>query len=150
MAARVSKLQTSGGQHEEIEDLVRAIVDRATADKPGQSMPLTAYADAEEIVLDLSVDGSRYLLLRMPEIERAHVQFSPRELEIARMVALGHPNKVIADVLSISTWTVCTHLRRMFAKMGVGSRAAMVARLVENRAFKQESCFHRGGASPHR
>jgi len=47
------------------------------------------------------------------------------------MVAKGHPNKVIADVLSISAWTVCTHVRRIFAKLGVGSRAAMIARLPE-------------------
>jgi DNA-binding CsgD family transcriptional regulator len=47
------------------------------------------------------------------------------------MEAKGHPNKVIADVLSISMWTVCTHLRRVFAKLGVGSRAAMVAQLSE-------------------
>jgi DNA-binding CsgD family transcriptional regulator len=47
------------------------------------------------------------------------------------MAAQGHPNKVIAAVLNISSWTVCTHLRRIFAKLGVGSRAAMVARLLE-------------------
>ena len=47
------------------------------------------------------------------------------------MVAEGHPNKVIAGVLNISGWTVCTHLRRIFAKLGVGSRAAMVAKLFD-------------------
>jgi len=47
------------------------------------------------------------------------------------LVALGHSNKVIANVLSISSWTVCTHLRRIFAKLGVGSRAAMVAHVAE-------------------
>jgi len=47
------------------------------------------------------------------------------------MVAQGHCNKVIAGVLSISSWTVCTHLRRIFAKLGVGSRAAMIARFME-------------------
>ena len=47
------------------------------------------------------------------------------------MVAQGHPNKIIAGVLNISSWTVCTHLRRVFAKLGVTSRAAMVARLHE-------------------
>jgi DNA-binding CsgD family transcriptional regulator len=57
---------------------------------------------------------------------------SPREQEIARMVARGYPNKTIARVLDISTWTVGTHLRRMFAKLSVGSRAAMVARLLED------------------
>jgi DNA-binding CsgD family transcriptional regulator len=61
------------------------------------------------------------------------VQLSPREQEIVRMVAEGHPNKVIAAVLNISTWTVGTHLRRIFAKFGVGSRAAMVARYLEIR-----------------
>jgi hypothetical protein len=45
-------------------------------------------------------------------------------------VAQGHSNKIIGDVLNISSWTVCTHLRRIFAKIGVGSRAAMVAKLI--------------------
>ena len=43
------------------------------------------------------------------------------------MVAKGHTNQAIADVLGISAWTVSTHLRRVFAKLGVNSRAAMVA-----------------------
>jgi len=84
---------------------------------------------AEQIILDVDVDGSRYLLVRMPKPSNSRVQLSPRENEIVRMVALGYPNKMIADVLSISVWTVCTHLRRIFAKLGVGSRAAMVARM---------------------
>ena len=42
----------------------------------------------------------------------------------------GYPNKTIAAVLEISTWTIGTHLRRMFAKFGVNSRAAMVAQLI--------------------
>ena len=51
------------------------------------------------------------------------------------MVAKGYPNKTIAAVLDISPWTVCTHLRRTFAKFGVGSRAAMVARLLERDGY---------------
>jgi DNA-binding CsgD family transcriptional regulator len=86
---------------------------------------------SEEVLVDTEVDGSRYLLVRMPKVNRSRVQLSPREQEIVRMVAKGHPNKVIADVLNISSWTVCTHLRRIFAKLGVGSRAAMVAQLLE-------------------
>jgi len=56
---------------------------------------------------------------------------SPREYEVARMVARGYPNKTIASVLEISSWTVSTHLRRIFAKLDVTSRAAMVAKLLE-------------------
>jgi DNA-binding CsgD family transcriptional regulator len=51
-----------------------------------------------------------------------------RELEITALVALGWPNKQIADKLHISEWTVSTHIRRIFAKLGVHSRAAMVYR----------------------
>lgn len=86
----------------------------------------------EEVLVDREVDGARYLLVRMRRPTSNRVQLSPREQEIVRMVAKGHPNKVIADVLNISSWTVCTHLRRIFAKLGVGSRAAMVAQLLES------------------
>jgi DNA-binding CsgD family transcriptional regulator len=51
-----------------------------------------------------------------------------RELQIARLVALGRLNKQIAHQLHISEWTVATHLRRIFAKLGVDTRAAMVYR----------------------
>lgn len=87
---------------------------------------------AEEILLDIHLANARYLLVRLPKEDHFLPQLSPREYEVVRMVAQGHPNKVIADVLGISSWTVCTHLRRIFAKVGVGSRAAMVARLLDN------------------
>lgn len=41
-------------------------------------------------------------------------------------------------MLNISAWTVCTHLRRIFAKLGVGSRAAMVAELLELGVLSKE------------
>jgi DNA-binding CsgD family transcriptional regulator len=51
-----------------------------------------------------------------------------RELEIAVLVAQGCATKNIAYRLQISEWTVSTYLRRIFAKLGVESRAAMVYR----------------------
>ena len=55
---------------------------------------------------------------------------SPREQEIARMVAQGYANKTIASVLEISTWTVASHLRRIYVKLQVSSRAAMATCLM--------------------
>jgi DNA-binding CsgD family transcriptional regulator len=52
---------------------------------------------------------------------------TPRELQVAALVAMGRANKQIASELGISEWTVSTHLRRIFSKLGVDSRAAMVA-----------------------
>jgi DNA-binding NarL/FixJ family response regulator len=112
--------------NEAIRTLLALLDAVATATEPDASS-----SNSEEILVDTEVEGSRYLLVRMPQLGRCKVRLSPREQEIVRMVAKGHPNKVIADVLNISSWTVCTHLRRIFAKLGVGSRAAMVAQLLE-------------------
>jgi DNA-binding CsgD family transcriptional regulator len=100
----------------------------------------------QDILFDAEVDGVRCLLLRssstsgdptepvkpepQPDSELRHL-LSPREQEIARMIAKGYPNKTIAAVLEISPWTVGTHLRRIFAKLNVPSRAAMVARVMD-------------------
>ena len=84
--------------------------------------------DAVEL-LDVEIDGVRcrcHWLARPPP----GASLSPREQEIVRMVAKGHTNQAIADVLGISSWTVSTHLRRVFAKLHVNSRAAMVADVV--------------------
>ena len=114
-----------------LEDLLRFVIDTATHQNGGADRFREGSDLEEEIVLDAELDGARYLIVRMPQRGRPEISLSPREQEIVRMVAQGHPNKVIADVLSISAWTVCTHLRRIFAKLGVGTRAAMVARVSE-------------------
>lgn len=91
---------------------------------------LRSQRHADDVLLDVEMEGVRCVLIeRGPEASPASL--SPREHEIARMVASGYPNKKIAAVLNISAWTVSTHLRRVFAKLGVRSRAAMVARLAE-------------------
>ena len=68
----------------------------------------------------------RCVLVVSPQAPRQAL--SPRELQIARLVADGATNHAIARSLDISLWTVSTHMRRIFAKLGVCSRAEMVAR----------------------
>lgn len=84
---------------------------------------------AEQIV----VDGRRYRLVPMDEYSDASTVaelLTARELQIVALVAEGRINKQIADILRISEWTVSTHLRRVFAKLGVDTRAAMVSRCL--------------------
>jgi DNA-binding NarL/FixJ family response regulator len=52
---------------------------------------------------------------------------SAREREVLRLVARGTSNRRIAAELFISEATVKTHLTHVFAKLGVGDRAAAVA-----------------------
>lgn len=75
--------------------------------------------------------GERYVLCSEEPRRRAdHPHFSARELEIARLISRGHTTRTVAAVLEISPWTVSTYVRRMFAKLDVASRSALVARLA--------------------
>jgi DNA-binding CsgD family transcriptional regulator len=134
VAIESSTEATERGADEVIRTLTGLIDIVTHGHDPGGSKGSTS----EEVLVDREVGGARYLLVRMRRPACSRVQLSPREQEIVRMVAKGHPNKVIADVLNISSWTVCTHLRRIFAKLGVGSRAAMVAQLLESGALASE------------
>lgn len=65
---------------------------------------------------------------------RAHAQalldrLSPREREVARLVALGLPNKLVARDLDISEKTVHVHRQHVMEKVEAGS-AAELARLM--------------------
>jgi DNA-binding CsgD family transcriptional regulator len=86
----------------------------------------------EETVLSVELNGVQYSLAqRQARSSPEPVKLSAREREIARLISSGHTNKTVAAVLEISLWTVDTHIRRIFAKLGVRSRSAMVARLAE-------------------
>lgn len=82
----------------------------------------------EGILLDLTIGRVRCLVLEQQE--SVTVALSPREQQIALMVAAGRTNQAIAGSLEISAWTVSTHLRRIYAKLAVSSRAEMVAHLL--------------------
>lgn len=93
--------------------------------------------DDEPSAPELILNGRRY---RLVPVEREDLSPFPgelpsvaellteREVQIVTLVAHGRVNKQIADDLRISEWTVSTHLRRIFAKLGVDTRAAMVSR----------------------
>jgi DNA-binding CsgD family transcriptional regulator len=115
---------------ERVSQLVRSVV--AMAEPRSFASPhIPVDGTFGHVVFDVDVDGYRYLLLKTRKPEKSVISLSPREREIVRMIALGHQNKVIAAVLCISSWTVCTHVRRIFAKLDVSSRAAMVAKVTE-------------------
>src|SRR5262245_43728531 len=122
-----------GGDHgvgagQELVEVLRQVIRRAAA-RPAAATGL----NGRRVILDVEVDGVRCLFVELPPRDRPRevVVLSPREREIARMVSKGYATKTIAAVLEISMWTVGTYLRRIFAKLGVGTRAAMVARLQE-------------------
>jgi DNA-binding CsgD family transcriptional regulator len=57
---------------------------------------------------------------------------SERETQIAVLVARGKGTKQIAGHLRISEHTVRSYMRRIFSKLRVSTRPAMVAQLVKS------------------
>ena len=129
--AQTSSKLTPSEPDQSIEDLVRQLVHKV------QEADSTPDTDAASCILAVELDGFNYTLHRSQTIEACHL--SPREKEIVRLVAEGLPNKCIGAVLEISSWTVATHVHRIFSKLGVSSRAAMVARLADPRVPQQRA-----------
>ncbi|MFE0647956.1 LuxR C-terminal-related transcriptional regulator [Streptomyces sp. NPDC059534] len=99
-----------------------------------------AAGDEEAARLELAAAGSVFERLgAVPDARRAAALLSggkrrrlpggltAREAEVLRLVAGGGTNRDIAHALVISEHTVARHLNNIFAKLGVGSRAAATA-----------------------
>jgi DNA-binding CsgD family transcriptional regulator len=101
----------------------------------GGSQTDRALEPPSAVPAEMLLDGRRY---RLVPIEMAPVQLAAtltaREAQIVRLVAAGLVNKQIGLELRISEWTVATHLRRIFAKLDVDTRAAMVSKCLADRS----------------
>jgi DNA-binding NarL/FixJ family response regulator len=59
--------------------------------------------------------------------------FSPREESVIKLIAEGHGNKAIADVLSISLKTVESHRAAAMRKLKLSSTADLVRYAIRNK-----------------
>jgi DNA-binding CsgD family transcriptional regulator len=71
----------------------------------------------------------------MPALSRSEerhqqVQLTPREREVLAWVARGKTNAEIARLLWLAPGTVRKHLENVYAKLGVSTRTAAVARFL--------------------
>lgn len=114
------------------EELLKRLVEYVTTDGESRILRRRTPEQTDEVIFEAEIDGTQYYVVCNRPPPTLPVTLSPRELAIARLIAKGLPNKTISDILEISPYTVATHLRRIFIKLGVSSRAAMVARLLED------------------
>jgi two-component system response regulator NreC len=86
--------------------------------------------------------GDRYInprlgakLLAMPPEQRPG-DLSDRELEIVRLIALGHTNPEIASQLFLSIRTIEAHRSHIHQKLQISTRAEVVRFALENRLIE--------------
>jgi DNA-binding CsgD family transcriptional regulator len=53
-------------------------------------------------------------------------RLTPREVEVLRLIALGHTSVEIARQLNVSPRTIETHRAHVHGKLGLGTRAELV------------------------
>lgn len=68
---------------------------------------------------------------RPPPPSQPDARLTPREEEVLQLVARGYRSKEVADALKIGVHTVETHLRNIYERLHVRSRAEAVARFLD-------------------
>lgn len=100
----------------------------------GVSAVILKSATAAELVggIERVVAGERFGLSPGADDTEAPVVgvLTDRELEVLALLAMGRSNREIADELFLSVDTVKTYVRRLYAKLGVRSRAEAAVRAV--------------------
>jgi two-component system response regulator NreC len=97
-------------------------------------------ADAELVeAVNAAANGERYLNPRLGARVAAEPPPGPpdglseRELEILKLIALGHTNAQVAQELYLSVRTVETHRAHIQQKLGLRDRAEMVRYALDKR-----------------
>jgi HD-GYP domain-containing protein (c-di-GMP phosphodiesterase class II) len=58
-----------------------------------------------------------------PTRPTAPAELTPREVEVLRLIAIGHTTAQVADMLSISPKTTDHHIQHIYAKIGASNRS---------------------------
>ncbi|WFR72499.1 response regulator transcription factor [Prescottella defluvii] len=111
--------------HDDTEDRVR----RALGDRTFDATVRQGSALTLDETVAFAIDD------RLPQEatpERSATDLTPREQEVADLVAQGLTNKAIADQLVISQRTVQGHVEHVLAKLGFNSRTQIAAWVIEH------------------
>jgi predicted ATPase/DNA-binding CsgD family transcriptional regulator len=97
-----------------------------------------AFADAwaegralppEQAIADALEEANR-IVRKAEEESRKQFDLTSRELEVLRLIALGHSDREIGEALFISHRTANAHVGHIFAKLGIHTRAEAAAEAV--------------------
>jgi DNA-binding CsgD family transcriptional regulator len=120
----------------------RAAVDAVELRMPGRS---GRWYTVRVTLTEPDVQGRAHSVVVIAPLSRGEIApllarlwgLSPREREVAALVARGYPTKLIAARLGVSPYTVQEHLDRASEKVGVRGRRELLAKLFFTGYAKQ-------------
>jgi len=136
-ASAVSVLEGSLAEHERVPmPFGRArtllalgeVLRRAKQKRAARESLQASVASFEELGAELWATKARSELARIGGRAPASEELTPTERRVAELVAEGLPTKAVAAELFVSVKTVEGHLSRIYAKLGVRSRAELAAK----------------------
>jgi DNA-binding NarL/FixJ family response regulator len=89
---------------------------------------LGQHSDLDELLKEIRSSEVHQL----PEPSKSNFGLTAREFEVLQLLAEGLTNAQIAEQLTISPYTVNIHIRSIFGKLGVTTRAAATRRALES------------------
>ena len=111
----------------ELETWIESQAKRPDRTAATPASPFTLTRAGRRLVVNAAGPGLSVLLLE--EETASVVPLTPREWDVMRCVAAGKSNAEIGRVLWLAPSTVGKHLENIYAKLGVHSRTAAVAKL---------------------
>jgi len=90
-----------------------------------------------------SVASSPQAVRRAPRLEG----LTPRECEVAALVARGYTNQQIANALVLTAGTVANHVAHVLYKLGATNRTQVAARVLESAASSHDGSATDGAVS---
>jgi non-specific serine/threonine protein kinase len=125
-----------------VADLRTRLDEAAFATAWAQGRALSAEAALEEALALLGPRGGQARTIEQPSARSgAKVSawpLTPREAEVATLIARGRTSKEIADALVITERTADTHATHIRDKLGLGSRAEIAAWAVRHGLVPEE------------
>jgi DNA-binding NarL/FixJ family response regulator len=86
----------------------------------------TVHAGGRWVEKGVATVAVEKLLKREAGVRTIGESLTPRELEVARMIAAGLPSKAVASQLDISEGTAKLHLHHVYEKLKLSGRVALV------------------------
>ena len=80
------------------------------------------------------------LIQSVPDsLESNEFRLTQRQLEVLTLISLGHPNKIIADLLEIKEQTVKIHINQIFKELRVFNRTQAVLKAQKHQLLSAEN-----------